>query len=304
LNVPAALRETATTQPRAWRPVLLIALFGAAWAFVETTIGGRVLGHYDLLQIVWSRYAVHLLIVIAIWGRRDLLGLWRTSRPAFHLARSIMMLIMPWSFAAALISGIPVSETWLLFWSSPLLMLVLGQLFGGESPAGWSWVATTLAWAGVALMVGHAFPTPPGSLSVSLPLLMAISFAIYVWMTRELRNEPLRVNMAYTATGVFAILSLRMPFVWVTPSPHDAMLFFGIGAFGLLALLALDRAVAATPVWIIAPGLMFQPVAGAVLGMVESGRRSDYRVAGGMLLVCACLLLSAFVTARRQAVTT
>jgi len=277
--------------------VLLVALFAAGWAFVETSIGRRVRGEYDLLQIVWSRYAVHLLLVLVIWGRRDPLGLWRTQRPGFHLARSLMMLIMPWSFATSLQSGLSASGTWLLFWSSPLLIILLGRLFCRESPAWWSWVLAVVTWGGVAMIVGGSLPVLEARLL--LPGLMAVSFSAYVVMTRSLRDEPLRVNMVYTATAVFVLLSLRMPFVWVMPSMHDAVLFAGIGSFGLLALLALDRAVAGSALWVVAPGLAIQAAMEPGLSVLESGQIPGGHALAGMLLLGICLLLAGALPSRR-----
>jgi hypothetical protein len=76
---------------------------------------------------------------------------------------------------------------------------------------------------------------------VAAALTSAASFSLYVVMTRMLRGESLRANLFYTALGVFAVLSLFMPTVWVTPTSHDARVMVLIGALGLVALLALDR---------------------------------------------------------------
>jgi hypothetical protein len=46
------------------RAAVLVLGAGAAWAAVEAA-AGPVLGRYSAYQVVWSRYAIHLLLVLA-----------------------------------------------------------------------------------------------------------------------------------------------------------------------------------------------------------------------------------------------
>ena len=103
---------------------------------------------------------------------------------------------------------------------------------------------TALASAGAVLILSPV--TAPTGKALAFALLMAVSFALYVVLTRMLRHETLSANLFYTAVGALLPLSLYVPRIWVMPSAHDAVILFGIGAVGLAALMALDRALERT----------------------------------------------------------
>ncbi len=98
-------------------------------------------------------------------------------------------------------------------------------------------------------------------------------------------NGTLQTNLFYTAIGVFAALTPVVPWTWVTPPTHDLAELFGIGAVGLLALWALDRAVASaslstsiSALYLHLPALVL--VAWAAEGDVPSPRKA----LGGLLI--------------------
>src|SRR6185436_4624638 len=94
------------------RAMLLLALFALAWAFVEGVFGARLQLHYALMQVVWCRYAAHLACLLLLFGWRRPARLWRTRRPGFQLARSLLMLVMPASFALSLAAGDRAGTVW------------------------------------------------------------------------------------------------------------------------------------------------------------------------------------------------
>jgi drug/metabolite transporter (DMT)-like permease len=226
------------------RALLLMFVFVLAWALVEGVVGAQLQNPYHLMQIVWCRYAAHLALMLLVWGWREPSRLWRTRRPVFHLARSLCMLVMPLSFAMAVYAGDGMHTVWAMFWIAPVMILVLA--------AGWLRESVPLvAWLGVGVGVLAAWlmlnPRWPGSLGALIwPLIMAASFALYVAMTRSLRDEPVLTNLFYTALGVFVLLSLAMPWSWTMPTLHDALVLTAIGLVGFGALWALDRACEAT----------------------------------------------------------
>lgn len=237
--------------------------FAALWAVVEGVFGVRLRQSYDVTQIVWCRYATHLVIVFAIWGWREPARIWRTTRPVFHLGRSLLMLIMPVGFGLALQAGMPVDTVWTIMWTAPAIILGLAYALLGERLSGAAIVAAVGGFLAVGLMLEPVALIPPmGALWAAL---MAGSFALYVVATRRLRGEALRTNLFYTAVGVFAALSPYVPRVWLMPDAHDVVILIGIGAVGFVALLALDRAVDHAPVSITASFAHLQVVLSAVI---------------------------------------
>ena len=260
---------TAGGSPR--RAMLLFAAFALSWVGVEEVLGRLLRQPYPLMQIVWCRYASHLLLLFALCLWSQPARLWRTSRLTFHLLRSLCMVVMPLSFVLALQAGAPGATIWAVFWAAPVLILAIvwrgwRGSHGSHSPRvpaeaapgalSW-WIAAACTLAGV-LMYWPLQGSGPASmpiLGLLAALAMALSFAVYVVMTRSLRGEAVQANLFYTAIGVFALLTPFMPAVWVMPSRHDAAVLFCIGALGLVSLWLLDRAAAAAPLTQAVPGL-------------------------------------------------
>lgn len=267
------------------RAILRMAGFGIAWAVLEAGVGGRMQGHYPLLQVVWCRYAVHLATLGLLFGWRRPDRLWTTARPGYQMTRSMLMLVMPVSFVTALDAGIAGNTIWAMFWVSPVLIIVIARAVLGER-ASWSqWAMAAIGAAVVAFMVDPLLPPSP-PLLLMIPVVMALSFSAYVVMTRSLSGERVLANLFYTALGVFLALTPLMPMVWVTPSWHDAAVLIGIGMLGLVALFALDRSASLAPVSATAPILYIQVVA---LALVEflNGHSLSHRTLAGAAVIAA-----------------
>lgn len=251
------------------RGIALAVAFAALWAVLEVALGSRLSRRYDLLQVVWTRYATHLALMLLLFGWVAPAMLWRTRRPGFQLARSAMMLVMPAGFAFALAAGTGPHTVWAQFWVAPLLILALARWWLREPVAPLLWgCAAVVAAAG---LLFHPPRMPSSAAAVVLPAAMSASFCVYVAATRILREEPLRANLFYTAVVPFLALTPYMPFAWQTPNLHDAIVLAGIGAVGLAMLAALDRAVHGAGVSLIAPVIGIQLPFAALLAAAERG---------------------------------
>jgi drug/metabolite transporter (DMT)-like permease len=251
------------------RAMALMAAFALAWVLLEDVVGAHVQGHYPLMQVVWCRYAVHLVAMLLLFGWRDPGRLWRTRRPVFQLSRSLLMLAMPLSFALSLRVGLPSDTVWGEFWFAPLCTLLIARLMMGERVPWPVWAATAAGWLGSAVILRPAAELTPGT--ALLPLAMALSFGVYLAMTRSLRSEVVHANLFYTAVGVFALLSPVMPMIWVTPNVHDALVLVCIGLVGLFALFLLDRAAAMAPLAASTPFVYVQVLGVLTLAWVWHG---------------------------------
>jgi drug/metabolite transporter (DMT)-like permease len=270
--------------PRA--AVLLMCAFGAGWAIIDNVVARHLHQNYDLMQVVWMRYLVHLIIVLLLWGWYRPSRFWRTKRPAYQLTRSVMMLIMPLSFAVALTSGLSVSLVWLLFWLSPIMVICIAVFWLNESPLRVTWLAAGLGLLGVVAVLVPAVRST-SSLALVVPLVAGLSFSVYVAMTRSLRTESIESRMFYTGAGVFAVLTPFVPLHWIMPSWHDIPVIVAVGSFGFVALLLLDRSVSHAPVSATSPALYSQVACASVINMLASGQRGPGHVLVGLLLIVA-----------------
>jgi drug/metabolite transporter (DMT)-like permease len=258
---------------------------GLGWAIIEDVFGRRLHQPFNLMQIVWMRYAVHLLVVFAVWGWRQPARIWQTRRPTFHLGRSLMMLIMPLSFASAVSLGISPALIWLLFWISPFVVIVMATFARLERPTPWAWIGVALGSLGV---LSIEILGIPATLHVTVaPFVMALSFSVYVVMTRALRTEDVAANLFYTAFGVFVVLSLFMPRVWVSPDMHDLEMVIGIGAVGFLSLLCLDRAVSHASLSDTSPALYSEVAFASLIGAATTAHRLSLHALAGIVLIAA-----------------
>src|SRR6476659_8413178 len=102
------------------RAISWMLVLTALWVLVEV-LAGFLRQSYSPFQVVWTRYAVHLLFMLAVWGPREPRTLWKTRRPAFQLTRSLLMLAMPAAVIVAMARGIEGDTIWTVFWVAPFL---------------------------------------------------------------------------------------------------------------------------------------------------------------------------------------
>lgn len=269
--------------------MLLMIAFVALWAGVDA-IALLLSRPYPPIQVVWTRYAVHLSFMLLVWGWREPLSLVATRRPVFQVARSLLMLIMPMAYILGVSRGMDSGTLLSFFWVAPLLVLAFAVLFLHERVSSLMWVAGAVAALGAALLNNpHA---PPSVRSLVWPLSMALAFSLYVVMTRSLRTESPRANMFYTALGVFLSVCPLMHSVWVTPTLHDFTVMAAIGLLGCAGLFCLDRLTDAAPVSDSA-ALMGTQVVFTLGTAAEFGRlHSTPELWTGLVLVAVAALLT------------
>lgn len=272
------------------RAMLLAFAFAVLWAVLENALGTSLSHQYDLMEVVWFRYATHLAVMLLLFARRGVWRLWRCDRPWLQISRSLLMLVMPASFALSLAAGAPVDLVWTVFWVTPLLIVGLARLILGEQVPWMLWACAALVTFAATIMFGTRMP---GDISGLLfPFAMALSFSLYVVATNLLRAERLETNLFYTALGVFVVLTPWMLRVWEWPSMHDAFILAAIGVVGLLALAFLDRSVETCGVAIVAPVLgLHLPIGLAMMVIMFGGPFDRSDLIGTAVLVAVSALI-------------
>lgn len=268
--------------------------FTASWAMVEA-IAGSVLARYSPFQVVWVRYGVHLLVLIVLFGWWGAGPLMRTRRPGYQIARSLLMLIMPASWIAGRHLGMPMSGFMPVFWLSPLLIMVFACLVLGERPSAKLWLAGALASAGAMFQFGGRLPL--FSWQLVFPLAMSASFSLYIVMTRSLRDESVRVNLLYTALGVFVALTPVMPHVWQAPGALDFGVMTVVGILGLACLYFLDRMASAAEVSLTAPVIAGQVLLTTAVSVLQKhGLPGRLAMTGAFAVAVSALMIWLFTT--------
>jgi drug/metabolite transporter (DMT)-like permease len=249
------------------RGMSLVLLASFLWALMEM-VAQHAAARHSLLQVVWVRYAVHLLLMLAVFGPRRGRELVHTRRPVLQFTRALMMLVMPVSFLMAskdMSAGTVLS----IFWLAPLLVMVLSMILLQESGSWRSWAAGIAGLGCIVLLLHpHAPVTIRGTL---LSLAMATSFALYVVLTRVLREESTVANLFYTAIGVLLPLSLWLPSFWSPLTLRDGLLMALVGCLGFAVLWLLDVAMELTSATATAPLLYSQQLWTIILQRLSRG---------------------------------
>ena len=264
---------------------LYVALAAVAWSTagllqrkltvdVATQLAGRAL------------FAVLGLLVFVVFAERG--RVLRAFRAIGRggIAVTVLMAVSSGAFIAAL-NYTSVANVLFMQALAPVLAAVLGT-FVGEPVARRTWVAMAVAIAGVGLMVGG--PSHPSAVGLSLSLLMSISFAGTIVVTRHQRE----VSMAPATC-----LSQALVFVFAAPfastgsvGGRDLVLLAGLGigqiGLGLIFLTIGARLIPAAEVALIT---LLEIVLGPLwVWIALSEQPSATTLAGGAIVLAAVVI--------------
>lgn len=274
----------------AGRGILMALLATVAYAVVDT-LSKYQARDYPVEMIVWARYAVPLVLLLAVFlpqrGRRML----RTAFPVLQLVRGVL-LTAGTVFIVFAYRVMPIAEAQAISFIHPVLLTLLAVVFLGETVNRRGWAAVLLGFSGVLVIV-----RPGGGLFTAaalLPLGLALSFSSYQIFTRMVARQEDSINSLYCVLLVGSVvMSLALPFAWIAPTAKGLFFFalIGItsGAGHFLTIKALEYA----PASLLAPFAYIQLLWVSILGMVVFGDFPDSITLLGMAIVVAGGLLVA-----------
>jgi drug/metabolite transporter (DMT)-like permease len=284
------LRELLTAPPT------LVALAMVMWVVTEIIVAVTFGRAYPIPQIVWLRYAFHLALMILILGLPYGFTFIRTRRPWLQLVRSLLMLVMPLSYALA-IQQTRWSNVAAIFWMAPLLVMIMGA-FAGERAPRFAWITALLALLGVVVLYRPSLTTIGGA-AVLMTLATAASFSGYIVLTRVLdRTEPMLTNLFHSALGVFIALSIPLVTFWVPISTRQMVGALLVAVCGWLTLWLLELGLRQDSPGRLAPFLFVQ-------ALLEWGIRAnratlaDIPRLGALFVVVASLCVAYWCSQRK-----
>ena len=172
---------------------------------------------------------------------------------------------------------------------APIIAAVLGTMIGDPVPRR-TWVAMAVALAGVSLMVGG--PGRPSPLGLTLSLLMSVSFAVTLVLTRHRRDVSMAPAMCLSQVAVFV---LAAPFATLADvGALDVTLFavLGIAQIGL-GFIFLTIGARLIPAGEVALITLLEIVLGPLwVWLFLSEGPSAATLAGGLIVLGAVLLQS------------
>ena len=254
---------------------------------------------YPLNQIVWARFAGHLVaMVLLFWpkfGRR----LFQSRRYGLQFGRSTIMFISN----SAFIAGLPLlhlATASAIMFTAPLMVAVLSVPLLGEKVGPRRWAAVLVGFLGILIIV-----RPGGDVANFGAILIGISavcFALYQIMTRTVvAQDPPETTIIYTALVATIVLSFALPFDHKLPTNFfDLVLFTGLGVFGGLGQYFIVKALQYGPASAVSPFYYGDILVAAVLGYFIFGAFPDGWTWTGVAIIIASGLYLAHRERRLQ----
>lgn len=262
-----------------WCIVGLISI-GILWAVLEN-LGGILTEHYGFEQIVGMRYAVHVAILLLVCSRASLWRLVRTSRPVAQIGRGFCMFVMPMSFIES-VSHMTSEAMWATFWVAPIFVLLIAGTWLRERVRPMLLIAVVGGYGAVLSILGRP---PVQGWDALWPCAAALSFALYVVLSRRLREEPISTSLFYTgATVLVCMLPFMLP-EWRPLDLADTLPVLGVGTVGLVLLYVLDSVLEHARASFVAPFIYGATVWEGVIQALHGHSPDKMTVAGGVALV-------------------
>jgi drug/metabolite transporter (DMT)-like permease len=226
LPLPAKKSASRKAPARADRPFKGIALILLSTIFLGTSdVTSKYLSAtLPSIEITWIRFLVFALIMSPAMLPGSPLFALRTGRPGLQFLRGAALLGSSLFFISGL-RFLPIAEASATGFVSPLFVTALSIVFLGEKVGLRRWIATALGLIGVLIILRPG--TSAFHVAAFFPLLSAFCWASTLIMTRMISGRDAAITtMTYSAIVGFGIMSLMVPFAWVTPTWHDIL--FGI----------------------------------------------------------------------------
>lgn len=195
-----------------------------------------------------------------------------------HLARAALLLVATGFFFTAL-RFMPMADTISIFFVGPFFVLLLGRAFLGEEVSPKGYVACTVGFVGALFIIQPSFATV--GLAALFPLVTAVTFAIYLVLTRQMatRMHPITMQV-YTG---FAALILALPILWafdgsgvhpldpIWPDQDTLVLLLALGVVATISHVMISFSLSMAPASLVAPVQYLEIVSATALGFLIFG---------------------------------
>lgn len=223
-----------------------------------------------IVMVLWGRYFFHTLITFGAYSvKTRSLRFLRARRPDLQFVRAAALFGATFFMYVAL-TRMPLGDAAAIQFLAPVLVTALSGLLLGEHVGPRRWLGVACGFLGVLLVAR------PGSgvlgWNALLPLATAVLLALYMMMTRIIRNrdDPAATTFYSTALGAL-VLSLMVIFDWQALSGFQWSLMIAMGAAGAAGHFMLVKAFHSAEASVLAPFTYSQVVAAIVWGLLVFG---------------------------------
>jgi drug/metabolite transporter (DMT)-like permease len=251
-------------------------------------VAAKFLGQQKMpvLESVWARLFIGMIMTLPFVLKGRSLKNLKTDMPVMHGVRASLLIASTAFFFLAL-GYLPIADTLSIFFVQPLVVTLLSPLLLKEHVGLRRCVAVVIGFAGTLVIIRPGFQTlNPG---VLLALLAGTASALYMILTRKIagRSDPI-VTMFHTNMAGAIIMTIAVPFVWVTPNPKQWMLLGVLAAVASLGHYLVVAAYRFAEASLLAPLAYAEMIMAVVCGWWFFGDFPDRWTFTGVGILIAC----------------
>ena len=304
IDDPAAAEVEPVDQPlTSHRPLLgvLLVTFATILFACGDTVNKYLVAEYQVPLVAAVRYAVHALLMVAIFAPTRGRELVTTRRTGLVVVRALCLVVATLFFGFAL-QRMPVAETTAIVYLSPIIVVLLARPLLGEAIGVAGWIAAIIGLAGVVLIV-----RPGGGLDPLGVAYMACNIGVtvaYYLLSRVLApTERTLAMLFYSALAGTICFGLAAPWFLGGPPPGliEVALFLSLGVTAGLGHYCFTAAYRFAEASVLAPVTYLHLLWAGVLGWIVFSHVPDLLTVLGMAIVAASGVLIAIKSARQKA---
>ena len=216
-------------------------------------------------QVAFFRFtfgAITLLPFIAYYG----VGMLKSANPLVHITRGTLLFfgMTAWTYGLTIA---PVSTATVMSFSIPLFVLVLAVFFLNENIMWQRWLVTIVGFAGIVVTLRpHAEEFNPQML---IFVFAAVAFASLDIINKKFIIKESMISMLFYSAIITALLSVPPAIhYWITPTTHELVLLFILGASSNVMLFFILKAFALVDATAVAPYRYLELIISASLGYI------------------------------------
>jgi drug/metabolite transporter (DMT)-like permease len=300
VSLPSSEKKPAVhhAPARADRPFKGIALILSSTVFlgVSDVTAKYLSATLPSIEIAWLRFLVFAMIMVPAMVPGSPLFALKTGSVSLQLMRGAALLGSSLFFISGL-RYLPIAEASATGFVSPLFVTALSIVFLSENVGVRRWLATAVGLLGVLVILR------PGSSAFHpaafFPIVSALAWAGTLIMTRMMSGKEHAITiMTYSSIAGVAILSVLVPFVWVTPSWQAIAFGVLIGVFSTAGQWIVVLAFRYADASVLAPFSYTQLLWVSILGFMIFGEVPDVWT----IIGAAFIVGSGLYTAHRERV--
>lgn len=283
---PAAVMQTRPLGTREFQGMLLMLVTVLLFSTMDTAAKFLV-RHYPVGMVLWARFLVHTLLLLAVVVPLRGLSAIGTRRLPLQFLRGLLLSAASFLFVTA-IKLMPLAEATAIAFIAPILVTLLAVVVLGEKVEAGRWVAIVCAFAGVLVIIRPG--TAVFTWAAILPLVNAAFFATYQVLTRRYAGQESPYAMLfYPGLVGLAAYSLTWSDAWQLPTvPWHFALLLASGVLSASSHLIMIKAYELADASRIAPFSYSQLIWVTLSGYVFFGHFPDgWSLAGIAVLVAS-----------------